>query len=150
MAKITFQDKVALNPQPSIANINKVSDADMNEIKNSVNELYDNTTSSGWKDISTTNFATYYKECGNIITIQCFSKANITVSGYGQAVVGIIPVELVPLNHYIRGPVYCRGNNNIYSQVNYNGDVIIFNWGSAVSLTDAGQLSFTLTYIIGS
>ena len=41
MAKITYEDKVALNPQPSVANINKVSDADMNEIKASVNELYD-------------------------------------------------------------------------------------------------------------
>ena len=41
MAKITYTDKVALNPQPSIANENKVSDADMNEIKNSVNALYD-------------------------------------------------------------------------------------------------------------
>lgn len=38
MAKITFQDKVALNPQPSVANINKVSEADMNEIKSSVND----------------------------------------------------------------------------------------------------------------
>jgi hypothetical protein len=38
MAKITYEDKVALNPQPSIANVNKVSDADMNEIKSVVNE----------------------------------------------------------------------------------------------------------------
>lgn len=41
MAKITYDNKVSLNPQPSIPNINKVSDADMNEIKNSVNTLYD-------------------------------------------------------------------------------------------------------------
>lgn len=149
MAKITYADKVALNPQPSIANENKVTDSDMNEIKNSVNELYDNTTSTGWKDISTTNFYTFYKKWGNIVTIQCFSKENITVSGYGQTVVGNIPVELVSLNHYIRGAVYCRGNSNIYSQVNYNGNVLIFNWGNAVSLTDYGQLAFTLTYIIG-
>ena len=41
MAKITYENKVALNPQPSVANKNKVSDADMNEIKTSVNDLYD-------------------------------------------------------------------------------------------------------------
>lgn len=38
MAKITYDNKVALNPQPSIADINKVTDADMNEIKQVVNE----------------------------------------------------------------------------------------------------------------
>jgi hypothetical protein len=38
MAKITYDNKVSLNPQPSIANINKVSDADMNEIKTCVND----------------------------------------------------------------------------------------------------------------
>lgn len=42
MAKINYQDKVALNPLPSIPNENKVTDADMNEIKASVNHLYDN------------------------------------------------------------------------------------------------------------
>ena len=41
MAKINYQTKVALNPQPSIPNENKVTDADMNEIKTSVNYLYD-------------------------------------------------------------------------------------------------------------
>jgi hypothetical protein len=38
MAKITFEDKVSLNPQPSIADKNKVSDANMNEIKTCVND----------------------------------------------------------------------------------------------------------------
>ena len=35
--KITYDNKVSLNPQPSTPNINKVSDADMNEIKSVVN-----------------------------------------------------------------------------------------------------------------
>lgn len=35
--KITYSNKVSLNPQPSVANENKVSDADMNEIKSVVN-----------------------------------------------------------------------------------------------------------------
>lgn len=41
MAKINYQNKVAVNPQPSIPNENKVTDADLNEIKASVNYLYD-------------------------------------------------------------------------------------------------------------
>ncbi len=39
--KITYDNKVALSPQPSVANINKVSDADMNEIKSIVNASID-------------------------------------------------------------------------------------------------------------
>lgn len=38
MAKITFEDKVALNPQPSVAEKNKCTDANINEIKSSVND----------------------------------------------------------------------------------------------------------------
>ena len=37
MAQITYDDKVALNENPSVAEINKVTDNNMNEIKNAVN-----------------------------------------------------------------------------------------------------------------
>lgn len=37
MNEITYQDKVALNENPDIADINKVTDSDMNEIKSVVN-----------------------------------------------------------------------------------------------------------------
>lgn len=42
MAKITYTNKVALNENPEIADINKVKDTDMNEIKTVVNGLDDN------------------------------------------------------------------------------------------------------------
>lgn len=37
MAQITYDDKVALNENPSVAEINKVTDNNMNEIKNTIN-----------------------------------------------------------------------------------------------------------------
>lgn len=37
MAQITYEDKVALNENPSVADINKVTDDDMNEIKDTIN-----------------------------------------------------------------------------------------------------------------
>lgn len=37
MAQITYDDKVALNENPSVADINKVTDDDMNEIKTTIN-----------------------------------------------------------------------------------------------------------------
>lgn len=41
LSKITYDTKVALNPQPDIANENKVTDSDMNEIKTIVNDAID-------------------------------------------------------------------------------------------------------------
>ena len=38
MAQITYENKVALNQNPNIADINKVNDTDMNMIKNAVND----------------------------------------------------------------------------------------------------------------
>lgn len=52
MAKITYTNKVALNPQPSIARENKVIDDDMNEIKTVVN------TNAGVCDYSTSETST--------------------------------------------------------------------------------------------
>lgn len=38
---ITFEDKIALKNDPSLSRVNKVTDNDINEIKASVNALYD-------------------------------------------------------------------------------------------------------------
>ena len=43
MAQISYTNKVALNENPEIANINKITDDDMNEIKQVVNDNYNNT-----------------------------------------------------------------------------------------------------------
>lgn len=41
MNRITYADKVTLNSQPDIADINKVVDSDMNQIKSAVNGILD-------------------------------------------------------------------------------------------------------------
>lgn len=41
MGKITYNDKVKINELPDVPAINKVQDVDMNEIKTSVNTIYD-------------------------------------------------------------------------------------------------------------
>ena len=43
LSKITFEDKIALNPQPEVAEVNKVTDSDMNQIKSVVNAGIDDT-----------------------------------------------------------------------------------------------------------
>lgn len=151
--KITYTDKVALNPQPSVADENKCTDSDLNEIKNVVNDAIDyleqETTSTGWINISATGFNCKYKRCGNVVCIKGFSNANITISGYGQTILGTLPSSDLRPTETIRSLPYARGNNNMYIQVADNtSNVIVFNWGGAVSYTDGGQFAFTLTYII--
>lgn len=46
MAKITYEDKVALNVNSDIADVNKCNATDLNEIKNVVNTNDDNTTNN--------------------------------------------------------------------------------------------------------
>ena len=40
MSLITYEDKVALNENPQVADINKVTADDMNQIKNAINNLF--------------------------------------------------------------------------------------------------------------
>ena len=40
MSLITYEDKVALNENPQVANVNKVTADDMNQIKNAINNLF--------------------------------------------------------------------------------------------------------------
>ena len=81
MAQITYTNKVALNENPEIADINKVTDSDMNEIKQVVNDNYNNTiqitdtepTGDDWKiwidsDKQTDN--TYYNDNGTPTNIK--------------------------------------------------------------------------------
>jgi hypothetical protein len=57
MAMITYDNKSTLNPQPSVANVNKVTSDDMNEIKSVVN--------------------TNYGEVGDITTLNTTDKTSI-------------------------------------------------------------------------
>lgn len=78
MAQITYGDKVALNENSSVAEINKVTDNNMNEIKNTVNtntpvgiiSLFAGTTApSGWlicdgSAVSRTTYANLFSVIG--------------------------------------------------------------------------------------
>ena len=148
MAKITYADKITLAPQPDIANENKCTADDLNEIKNSVNQIYDNLETPGWTQIGSNSYDTRYNKCGNVVSVQCYSPANTTIAGYSQTVVGTLPSTLKPALT-IRGGVYARGNNNIYVQINStNGNIVIFNWGSAITYTDSGQMAFSITFVL--
>ena len=64
MAKITYEDKVALNVNSDIADVNKCNATDLNEIKNVVNTNDDNTTNNS-------------NAIGNLSSLNTTSKNNL-------------------------------------------------------------------------
>lgn len=71
MAKINYADKVALNSNSDIADINKVNASDLNEIKNVVNENDDNTITN------TNNIAKNAAKIGTLSSLNTTNKSNL-------------------------------------------------------------------------
>lgn len=80
MAKITFENKVALNVNSDIADVNKCNATDLNEIKNVVNENDDNTTTN------TNNIADNAANIGTLSNLNTTNK-NDLVSAINELVV---------------------------------------------------------------
>lgn len=96
LSKITFEDKVALNPQPSIAEKNKCTDANINEIKICVNNAIDQV------DINTTKLSLWgCEELGNKTSSFNANDCNVGQSFYWS--VGNQPSN-TPIN---AGRIYC-------------------------------------------
>ena len=104
MAKITYSNKSTLNPQPSIANANKVTSDDMNEIKSVVNENDDTLISQG----NTINNIKGTILWANPNPSSNFAAQNITLSNDDYDILEIF---------YSNAP----GTNYIYSSRIYKG-----------------------------
>lgn len=103
MAQITYNDKVALNENPSVAEINKVTDSNMNELKNTINtntpvgsiSLFAGTTApTGWlicdgSAVSRTTYANLFSVIGTT-----YGEGNGTTTFNIPNLQGKIPVGL--------------------------------------------------------
>lgn len=84
MAKITWADKTALNPQPSIARENKCTNDDLNEIKQVVNTNDDNVgdiTTLTTTDKSSVVNAINEIEAGNVYSTNETNTGKIWIDG---------------------------------------------------------------------
>ena len=97
MAKITYANKVALNPQPSISEENKVTDTDMNEIKTSVNTLYDN--QGDLSSLATTDKSSMVNAINELKNAETYSTSEIKTNKvwidgkpiYSKVIIGTLP-----------------------------------------------------------
>ena len=77
MSKITYSDKVKLNENPNVADINKVKADDLNEIKNVVNENDDNV--GNLADLKTTDISSVVNAVNELV-----DKVNYEISTSGN------------------------------------------------------------------
>jgi hypothetical protein len=161
MSKITYDDKVALNVNSNIADINKVNASDMNEIKtvvnnnaNTLDNLLSNTygtsqtegysqeyinnklASSEWVDLGNT---VYYKKCGNIITVTALSLNDFTLVNDDYTTVATLPAGARPT--HLLGGAWALGTSGPV-RIKTTGEIQLYTANST------SYWSFTITFII--
>ena len=109
MAKITFEDKVALNVNSDIADVNKCNATDLNEIKEVVNTNDDNTTNNS-------------NAIGNLSSLNTTSKNNL-VSAINEVNGKINALTAVTLYEHTSGR---NGNIMLYDNVSNYSYIEIF------------------------
>ena len=117
MSQITYANKTTLNPQPSIADENKVTAADMNEIKSAVN---DNDERINENTISIENI-------GKKLWGGSFTSGSITVDGLSDYTVFIFVLDPT---------VYCIGSKTwgiggIGTYASYSTQIYNYRFGGS-------------------
>lgn len=122
--KITYTDKETLNEQPSIADKNKVSDDDMNEIKRVVNAAID-----GLEAIPKIKTTEVYNGTPTLYTSEGDSRNVITVNAVSGTVLMYFLTYAWPRENWNNGAIVELGamfpqTNKVYlkttSQQSYN------------------------------
>lgn len=156
MSKITYANKVALNGNAEISDINKVTDNDMNEIKAVVNNNDDESIAINTKLTNATTYSTNEIRVGTwidgkpiyrkVITITAFSTSGITVN------TGITNINEI-VN--VKGTFYRSELSKYYSLDNIyinewsinktNGEITIATTNQYVTFTGYIILEYTKT-----
>lgn len=133
---ITYEDKIALYENTDIANINKVTASDMNEIKNVVNGMIESGSNNNGSWIK-------YSD-GTMICYRKIEKTVAITNTYGTLYKGIFEDINFPQS-FVSTP-YCLAQNN-------GANHIIIGQCQDVSTTKIGNLEIwspiaTTTYVI--
>lgn len=124
MALITYDNKVALNENPSIPDINKVNASDMNEIKNAINNLiwpvgsYYETSDTTFNPNTTWGGTWVLEEDGTVLVSSSSTSGSIFNDTVGTTVgeeKHTLTANEMPSHGHSLTP-----NNNIYAY-NYGG-----------------------------
>lgn len=159
MAQITYENKVKINDNPSILNINKVTDADMNEIKQVVNsndneqqgtkELVENVTtiSSVEKVVGTYNDKPLYSKTYTF-TINHTGGNSTIESNYAHGIANVDTIFINQADSFATS----SGNSYILGRTYINNGAIALAMSAIANSTNIrteifynGSLTFDFT-----
>lgn len=109
MAKITYENKVALNVNSDVADINKCNASDLNEIKEVVNNNDDNI--GDLTQLNTTNKSNLVSAINEVITNTKVSIAKITTNGEGSYT-SLEKVTGIWVNDFSIGDIVAEASNS--------------------------------------
>lgn len=134
MSKITYANKVALNENADIPNVNKVTDDDMNEIKTVVNNNDDELITINTKVINITGQILWT----NPSSSSSFAEQTITLSSGNYDFYEIYCVySNTSGSHYANGFKTIKGKGLVISENGYGTDLSVRR---KVDYTDATHL----------
>ena len=139
MSKITYSDKVKLNENPNVADINKVKADDLNEIKNVVNANDDNV--GDLADLKTTDISSVVNAVNELVdkvNYEISTSGNWTIKKYDNGYVEMW------LNEVANRTTNQFGNTPIYFET-YNFTFPITLVGVPLSINAISRAKSTLT-----
>ena len=134
MAKITYDDKISINENADIPAINKCQASDMNEIKNVINENYDEYTNIIPVDVVLNNVqGTSTYECIYVKTLNiCFLRlvmSGVGVTGGESIAIANVPEQYRP--SFVHALSVYRASDTVQkADVTTNGDVNFYSAGT--------------------
>ena len=141
MAKITFEDKIALDEQAAIADVNKISASDINQIKTVVNGLDDTVSNLG-----TTLSSSYLPLSGGTLKGDLsFNHTNSTTDGHISWIQGTYQQRLKIIDNSASGSKTFTFQSSSDSGTNWTTLATIANNGTVTATTFVGALSGNAT-----
>lgn len=141
MAKITFEDKIALDEQAAIADVNKISASDINQIKTVVNGLDDTVSNLG-----TTLSSSYLPLNGGTLKGDLsFNHTNSTTDGHISWIQGTYQQRLKIIDNSASGSKTFTFQSSSDSGTNWTTLATIANNGTVTATTFVGALSGNAT-----
>lgn len=149
--KITWADKVALQERPDVADKNKITAADMNQIKTVVNETIDYVNAFETKSCvlasGVTGEVIAYRFCGNLVYI----VGQVVLSSVGTGVWNPICTIPFPPKYTNRSTDFSIENNGndvaTHARILNDGTLSVYPTTVTLSGTESTDVPFFISHI---
>lgn len=157
---ITFQDKINLNTDPDIPEINKITDQNINDLKAGINANEAKLADTDWQVATCdANFKAYnnlttntprYRKIGKIVEVKGVVAPKVQLTANTRYTIFTMPDGYKPSTVYVYNVNQGSGMNRWYSAVTSNGEFTIDRYGvdTAKDIPVGAWLPFHAIYMV--